>query len=407
MTGDVDSGSVGVQYGITSGVGAELNGLGRMAIGSSARSLIFDGVDLTLNGELVEVTNLVDTFELPGEHIAASAITTNKIAANAVTASQIAANTITADQIAANTITGDEIDVNTVIARTVRSDNYIAPTVTQNPPNQGYSLEHVEGIGYFEEVRANVIGTLTAPSTSPSSSSATYNSSFVTKEYLNVTAGDAWNTTYTYVNDIGDTHTFKAYVGSTPLLTLPLPNSPEIDIPALSSWPGQIPIESQAMYEWYSNISQVNFPASGKGSTSSLSFSPFWVAYNSSGTAIGSSFIELTVFQSNPEVSVVSESFVGSARSVLHTVGVDGADVIGTFLPFVGHGVWAGAEIPTEARLFFGIFSNESEETVLERERSTPTVPVSVTAGIRANSSVQFIVDTTAGAPTTQTVTQG
>ena len=318
------------------------------------------------------------------------------------------------DAIVDGTLTANKFDVNTVVARTVRSDNYVAPTVTQNPPNQGYSLEHVEGIGFFEEVRANVIGTLTAPSTTPSAGAYTYNTSFVTKEYLNVTAGTDWNTTFQYTRSDGSTYTFKAYVDSTPALTISLPTSPDLESGGVSSsWPAGVSITAQAAYDFYTNISDVDSWPSGfsdEGRGAIIYAAPFWTAYNSAGTLIGSSYIELQDLSSfTPSINSGSFSFAPTiARTIQSSTDADTIDLVGSFsTAAVRNQVWVGAEIPTEARLFFGIFSNRPLEYEGVSSRPSPTVPISITAGIRANSSVSFVVGTDDGSTDTQTVTQG
>ena len=293
------------------------------------------------------------------------------------------------------------LEVNSIVTNTLRSGNYVAPTLNQNPPNSGYSLEHVEGIGFFEELRANLIGTVTAPATTPTAGVHTYNTSAVTRQYLDVTVGDAMDT-YTLPDENGTVHTFRRIL-SNPVWDIELPTSPEVVDGIGDTWAGRIRVRASADYEWYYNLSVNDINQPGFPTTTEIlnRLHVGWVVY---GTDDAGNFV------GGPSVSLVS----GSAL-VLHTLAslsdaaiitstpVSTANVIESLgATFPGGSIQATAEIPTRARMYFALFFQVADDVF-----ELTTSPISITAGIQANSAIQFTVNSVDGSSSTTNITQG
>ena len=338
-----------------SGSYIDLDG-GTFVFGNSQENLRFDGTDFTLSGIPVD-----------------------------------------GDLIINNSIDGNKLNVNTVIARTIRSDNYVAPTLPENPPNQGYSLEHLEGIGFFEEIRADVTGTLTAPSQTPSQGNYVYNTSAITFEYLNVTVGDTWDDIN--INNAGVIESFKGKI-SAPMWQINLPTNIADNYIFSNSTDnifGAARITSSAAYEWYSNLTVNN-----NVGQRNYYIVPLWFGYDSNDNQIdevGYSLIggdALFTDLSNPQL-------VGGSRFFNSFTDPDGIDVIETFSTITG-GVALGAQIPVVAKLHLVVIS--SRTTAANSFEPSDTSPMSVTAGIRVNSAIAWTVRSNDGTTNSETITQ-
>ena len=152
-----------------------------------------------------------------------------------------------------------------------------------------------------------------------------------------------------------------------------------------------------ANYEWYYNIT-VNDQSGNERWY--LGF--MWIGYDADGERIN-----------NPELSFSNSAqswirfnsetdWLGIPAQITDSTGAGGVDVVAT----LGRAaVEASAEIPTEVRLHLALHSRNN----IEQDSSPPvaTSPFTLTAGVRANSSVSFSVNSVDGSSATTQVTQG
>ena len=124
-------------------------------------------------------------------------------------------------RILVDSLDANAISTTSIITRTLSSNNYEprSPALGAGPAVSGYSLEANDGVGYFEELRGDLTGSVTAPS--PLGAPAgfvRYLSTLETREYLNVPAG----TTFTMLSS-PDGMLETAYIRSpNPLFTFDL-----------------------------------------------------------------------------------------------------------------------------------------------------------------------------------------
>ena len=300
-----------------------------------------------------------------------------------------AATRIDGDLVVDGTIAGSKLQADSVFTNTLRSNNYVAPTLEGNPPNRGYSLEHVEGIGFFQELRANLTGAVTVPTSTPTSGTHTYNTSFVQREYLNVSQGDAFTDFNTFDRQ-GNPETYRMIV-SNPLLTFQLPTSPEVDVNPFGvpeNWSGGIGIRRGASYLWYYTLTAADPDVSFAYDVGVLP-----IGYNAAGEMVG---------------FLASTGGFGIREATFGTETINAFDTTSTTQQvemFIRAGaVFAGAEIPTEVRIHFVL---ASEDDITTSSSAHLTSPISISAGIRLNSSVSFTVNSVDGSSSTTQVTQG
>ena len=306
----------------------------------------------------------------------------------------ITTGTIGADQIAAGSITADELSANFILSRTVRSPNYVAPTVGTNPPNEGYSLEHGQGIGYFEEVRANVTGTLQAPTgTIALGGNINYGpGSVVTKEYLNVTKGDPLTEYPVTFWESGNSFVMRGII-SEPIWRLENIVNPRVYTGVSSETSG----DSQP-----GTLNITNFDGSGVELYSQVldsgteirttRFLPMAIPY-SNGVAIPNSLLlsDIGTFAS-------LNNGVGYSRGIDSDDPVD-ASAVNSLVNILGVRAEVGAVIPDRIDIVLGLFNDTSNST-------NTTSNISIRAGINSNSAVTLRIETADGTTLNRTLTQ-
>ena len=310
------------------------------------------------------------------------------------------AQLIDGDLVVDGTLAARKFIADEIFTNTLRSNNYVAPTLAENPPNSGYSLEHVEGIGFFEEIRANVTGTITAPSQTPSSGSYIYNTSFVTREYLNISIGDPVSN-YLFTEADGTQVPFREIL-SNPVLSLTLPTSPRVELvtSSFSDWAGLIEARAGANYDWYYRLTS-NL-TSGEGNLGSWNVGPIWIGYDSDGNRINDLDIAtsdgISRFFTTSRSSAAATGVLNSSTSTTTT------DSVLTFSTGGDNGVEVTSEIPAEMRLHFSVLSAVGADQVFNYPE---TAPFDLQVGIRANSSVSFRTFSNDGSAQTTSITQG
>ena len=296
------------------------------------------------------------------------------------------------------TLSTNAFIADTIFTNTLRSSNYVAPTLPENPPNQGYSLEHVEGIGYFELIQGNVTGVVSAPANTPAAGDFVYNTSAATVEYLNISVDDVLDDFVAVVD--GQTHTFKGKL-SEPVYNLVLPVNIQDNGNIGGNWSGASYIELGAAYTWYSNLSVNSIPTSPNENQEYV-IGVVWVGYDGDDNPIGELNLSiLGVIQ----VSVNnSDDSLGVQRRVDQNTIIDVVDNVDSF--DVGtnfSNVQLSADIPVTAKLHFRVVSRFSDLNSSANQRPSDNSAISVTVGIQLNSAIQFTVISNDG--TTQTIT--
>ena len=298
----------------------------------------------------------------------------------------------------AGVVEAENLATDFLLTRTVRSPNYVAPTLTENPPNQGYSLEHGQGIGFFEEVRANVTGTLQAPSATPSSGLLSYGAGSVsTKEYMNLSVGTAFQNYETMDWVSGNVHTFRGFI-TDPIWRLEDIENLKVDTVSFpTNAPGRFSILNfnQSAVEIYSNLSTNSL----NGQTVRL----ILVGAPYSGNTLLSNFVPLSYISATN--GSISNASPGHLRSIISSQGVDSANVNG-IVPNTGVRIPVGSTIPDRVDLSLGLFYSRSYESSVSPPPIDGDSPVAFTAGINANSSVTLTIETDDGSSTTRALTQ-
>ena len=297
------------------------------------------------------------------------------------------------------TLSTNAFIADTIFTNTLRSSNYVAPTLTDNPPNSGYSLEHVEGIGYFELIQGNVTGIVSAPGNTPAAGDFVYNTSAATVEYLDISVDDVLDDFVAVVD--GQTHTFKGKL-SEPVYELVLPVNIQDNGSNISgNWSGASHIELGAAYTWYSNLS-ANSILTSPNPNQQYVIGVVWIGYDGDDNPIGELHLNTV---GNVEVSANnSDDSLGVLRSVTQNSIIDVVDNIDSFdLNGNYSNVQLSADIPVNAKMHFRLVSRYSDLFSTASSRPTDGSAIAITAGIQLNSAIQFTVTSNDG--TTQTIT--
>ena len=192
----------------------------------------------------------------------------------------------------------------------------------------------------------------------------------------------------------GTQETFRIIM-SNPVWDFALPTSPRVRDPAgtNTSWGGEIRINAGATYDWYYNITQNDVPTgAGLG---------FRVAVLAFGTDDDGNVVN------GPDVNAVGnrpllfyfEAF--DAETIIDSDPATGTDVVDQF-NVGGAEIQVSDIVPTRCIIVFAITFDEPDSEFL-----LDTSPVSLTAGIRANSAISFTVDSIDGTTSTTQITQG
>ena len=295
------------------------------------------------------------------------------------------------------TIEARQLNADFILSRTVRSPNYVAPNVTDNPPVQGYSLEHGQGIGFFEELRADLTGTVSAPSTTPSSSTATFGAgSVVTKEYLNVSQGDPWEAVSGTDWENDNTYTFNMIIGD-PIWSISVaPDDASLSTTLFTD----LKPASYLLRDF--DTSTVEIYSNHSGSVSGGSFGVITVRLGLVPYKDGVRLPEWYMFNiQGTSTTIASPAFSGFSRSISSATPFDSSNV-NTLVSTLNAG-YVGVDAVYPDRLDVVLMVVESRN--LERGGTYPTCPIDLVAGINVNSAVTLTIGTE-GSTNTYPLTQ-
>ena len=343
----------------------------------------------------VQATNFSGLVTFTGGDFAVDGATiTNidggNITTRSITASQLETGTITANEIATGAITADELAANFILSRTVRSINYVGPNLSENPPIQGYSLEHGQGIGFFEELRANVIGTIRAPSIVSSTGISTWGpGNVVSRQYLNITTGTQFQNFDTTAWESGRQWRFRGVL-SNPIWRLDNITAPRPGVVGgADNLPGTIQFLEfdDSGVEMYSQLTEA----------SAYTVTVMMLGIPYSNGQIIPNFLPLSDITSFGTIDDLVTGFAQTTQS--GNTDSNRVNDTGTALfdvPF-------GAVVPD--RVDFALWAGFTRDVTHEGTAGLDS-DFSMVAGINANSSVTIQLRNEDGSSTTQTLTQ-